>query len=353
MDFARSESDDIIAETIGRFAVDELRPRLREFEAARSVSKAVRDSYAALGFEALDLPEDAGGVGLGMISRIRTNRLLAEADAGAALALDRSAPAVYVIEAFGGIAALKSFEGMLGRPDSRFALIMDDGAGTSSGGHVEGEVAWVPATHADVLVGLGPHGAWVLQEGFAFKPVAGAALHAAGASRIRFAGTPLHAWHDPVLAARALAKVRLYYASLISGVLADAAGFSRSYALDRTAFGKPIAHHQALAFLIVDMHVAVERLGLLIEDAARAVDAGDDRAAGAAAAAFVEAVEASRFVGPNGVQILGGHGFMRDFPVEKAMRDARALGLLAGGYDAAREDAGAALTATIPLGVAA
>ena len=136
-------------------------------------------------------------------------------------------------------------------------------------------------------------------------------------------------------------------------MLADAAGFSRSYALDRTAFGKPIAHHQALAFLIVDLHIAVERVGLLIEDAARAIDAGDDRAAGAAAAAFVDAVEASRFVGPNGVQILGGHGFMRDFPVEKAMRDARALGLLAGGYDAAREDAGATLTATIPLGVAA
>jgi len=353
VDFTQSESDDIIAETIGRFAVDELRPRLREFEVARSVSKTVRDSYAALGFEALDLPEDAGGAGLGMISRVRINRLLAEADAGAALALDRFAPAVYVIEAFGGIAALKSFGAMLGRPDIRFALVMDDGAGASPGARVEGGAAWVPAMRADVLVGLGPQGAWVLQEGFSFEPVAGAALHAAGASRVRFAGTPILVWQDPASAARALAKVRLYYASLISGVLADAAGFSRMYALDRVAFGKPIAHHQALAFLIVDMHVAVERVGLLLEDAARAVDAGDDRAVGAAAAAFIDAVEVSRFVGPNGVQILGGHGFMRDFPVEKAMRDARALGLLAGGCDAAREDAGAALTATIPLGAAA
>jgi alkylation response protein AidB-like acyl-CoA dehydrogenase len=348
VDFAQSESDDIIAETIGRFAVDELRPRLREFEAARSVSKVVRDSYAALGFEALDLPEDAGGAGLGMLSRVRTNRLLAEADAGAALALDRFAPAVYVIEAFGGTAALKAFEALLGRPDIRFALVMDDGAGTAPGARVEGEAVWVPAAHADVLVGLGPHGAWVLQEGFAFEPVEGAALHAAGASRVRYAGAPVHAWHDPALAARALAKIRLYYASLIWGVVTDAARFSRTYALDRVAFGKPIAHHQALAFLIVDMYVAVERVGLLIEDAARAVDAADDRAVGAAAAAFVDAVEASRFVGSNGVQILGGHGFMRDFPVEKAMRDARALGLLAGGCDAAREDAGAALAA-IPL----
>jgi alkylation response protein AidB-like acyl-CoA dehydrogenase len=313
----------------------------------------VRESYATLGFEALDLPEDVGGAGLGMLSRVRTNRLLAEADAGAALALDRFAPAIYAIEAFGGPSALKSFVAMLASPDARLALVMDDGAGVSSGTRVEGEAAWVPAAQADGLVGLGPQGCWVLQDGFAFEPVAGAALHATGASRVRYSGTPVHAWHDPSGAARALAKIRLYYASLIWGVLSDAAGFSRSYALDRIAFGKPIAHHQALAFLIVDMHVAVERVGLLIEDAARAVDAADDWAIGAAAAAFADAVEVSRFVGSNGVQILGGHGFMRDFPVEKAMRDARALGLLAGGIDVAREDAGAALTATAALEAAA
>ena len=351
MDLAQ-ESDDIIARTIGRFAADELRPRLREFEAACSVSQPVRERYAALGFEALDLPEDAGGAGLGMLSRVRTNRLLAEADAGAALALDRFAPASYVIETFGGVAALKSFEAMCERPDIRFGLVLDGGAGGLAGARVVGEVAWLPAAHAEVLVGLGPQGAWVVQDGFAFEPVAGAALHAAGASRVRYAGAPVHSWHDPALAARALAKVRLYYASLIWGVLCDAAGFSRSYALDRIAFGKPIAHHQALAFLIVDMHIAVERVGLLIEDAARAIDDAEDRAISAAAAAFVDAVEASRFVGQNGVQILGGHGFMRDFPVEKAMRDCRALGLLAGGCDAAREDAGALLAATSPLGVA-
>ena len=64
------------------------------------------------------------------------------------------------------------------------------------------------------------------------------------------------------------------------------------------------------------------------------------------AQAFVEAVEASRFVGPNGVQILGGHRYMRDYPVEKYMRESRVLGLLLGGVDAAREQAGHALIDT-------
>jgi alkylation response protein AidB-like acyl-CoA dehydrogenase len=113
------------------------------------------------------------------------------------------------------------------------------------------------------------------------------------------------------------ARARLYAASLLVGVLRQAAEFSREYALEREAFGRPIAHH-------VDRGVACEA---------------------AAAAAFAEAVDASLLVGPNGVQILGGHGFVQDYPVEKYMRESRALGLVLGGLDAAREEAGRALCA--------
>lgn len=352
MNFSSNETDDMLAETIQRFAAEELRPSLREFEAARSVSRDVRERFEALGVAAVDLPEDLGGAGLGLSSRVKINRLLAEADAGAALALDRLGPAAYVIEAFGGRDLVKKYQDLIAsRPEARVALLVGVEAGTVREGAIRGEAAWIASESADVLVGLGREGAWVLESGFELEAVRGAALHAAGASRVRYEGKPSHVWHHPTLAARALAKIRLYYAALIWGVLSDAAGFSRSYALERVAFGKPIAHHQALAFLIVDMHIAIERVGLLIEDAARQIDAGMD-GTGAAASAFVDAVEASRFVGPNAVQILGGHGFMRDFPVEKAMRDSRALGLLAGGPDAARDDAGAALALANPMEVA-
>ena len=71
-----------------------------------------------------------------------------------------------------------------------------------------------------------------------------------------------------------------------------------------------------------------------------------------AASAFAEVIEVGRTIGPNGVQILGGHGFMADYPVEKHMREARALSLLHGGFDAAIEDAGQALIAQErPLGL--
>jgi alkylation response protein AidB-like acyl-CoA dehydrogenase len=118
--------------------------------------------------------------------------------------------------------------------------------------------------------------------------------------------------------------------------------------MDRVAFGRPIAHHQALAFLLIDMNTAVAGTRLLIQEAAwRADDAGytasrPAKAAAlceAAATAFAEAAEQGAFIGPNGVQVLGGLGFMQDYPVEKYMREARSLGLFYGGLDAARDDA--------------
>jgi alkylation response protein AidB-like acyl-CoA dehydrogenase len=79
-----------------------------------------------------------------------------------------------------------------------------------------------------------------------------------------------------------------------------------------------------------------------VHEAAWRIDEGLPCAAHAAAA-FAQCIEASRLIGPAGVQILGGHGFMADYPMEKAMRESRALGLWLGGFDAAIEDAGRAL----------
>ena len=110
------------------------------------------------------------------------------------------------------------------------------------------------------------------------------------------------------------------------------------------AFGRPIAHHQALAFLIADMASAVDAARLLAWDAAWRLERGED-ACEPCATAFLEAAEQAMFVTPNGVQILGGHGFMQDYPVEKLMREARVVGLWLGGVDAAREEAGRELAA--------
>ena len=105
--------------------------------------------------------------------------------------------------------------------------------------------------------------------------------------------------------------------------------------------------------MITDMRMALDAARLVVHEAAWRVDRGLACEA-EAASAFAECIEVSRSVGPNGVQILGGHGFMADYPVEKHMREARALGLLCGGFDAAIEEAGRALIehpAPLALGV--
>jgi alkylation response protein AidB-like acyl-CoA dehydrogenase len=195
---------------------------------------------------------------------------------------------------------------------------------------------------------LRPEGAVVVREGISLNRLRGAGLRAAGASELWLDGAPVHARLPGAAGAeRALARARLYAASLLLGVLRHAADFSRAYAQERVAFGRPIAHHQGLTFLITDMFMAVEGARLLIHEACWRAESGLPFA-GAAAAAFAEAVDASRLVGPAGVQILGGHGFMADYPMEKAMRESRALGLWVGGVDAAREDAGRALCGAPP-----
>jgi alkylation response protein AidB-like acyl-CoA dehydrogenase len=336
---------DLLVETARSFAEEELGPRLRDFEKARAVDGKVRASFSQIGLSGLELPESLGGAGLGPLARALVNEELAAADAGAAVALDPLGPALYPLQELGGEEAVRDLVLPLVERDGARAILVTSGEGDLrlEGAAVSGRVPWVPADRVDLLVVLQPDGAFAIRDGIGCEPVPGSGLRAAGASELRLKDAPVTArWRNASAAARALARARLYVASLLVGVLRQASEFSRNYALERVAFGRPIAHHQALAFLITDMRAAVDGARLLLHEAAWQLDRG---LAGEvpAAAAYAEAVEASRFVGPNGVQILGGHGFIQDYPVEKYMREARALGLMLGGIDAAREDAGQAL----------
>jgi len=342
--FALIEEYEILLNSVRAFAGEKLRPNLRASEADRGVSGEVRIAFNGLGLDMLQLPEALGGAALGMQARVLVNRELAKADAGAALALDRIGAALFVLDAFGGQEALERFVlPVLSSPEKRVALVLEDDCTLDfDDGRIKATLPWVPSETADLVVGLGSDRAWAMDTGIAFLPIRGAGLRAAGAAELQLEGPLTATWSSRDAASDALAKIRLYIASLLAGVLYDAVEFSRAYGMERVVFGRPVAHHQAMAFLMVDMHTAIERAWLLIEEAACRMDFGE-AAHAEAAAAFVEAVEASRFIGPNAVQILGGHGFMADFPMEKAMRESRALGLLAGGVDRAREDAAARL----------
>ena len=343
VDFSIDDDLALVLETARRFAQERLAPTQRDAESARGVTDALRAEVREIGFDRIDWPDAVGGAGLGTLARARMLEELSAGCPGASLALLPMGSVAHALMAFGGETELQSrAEQLTAKPGARALLVFDHrGALTLEAGRLSGILPWMPADRIDLLAVLTRDRLLLVTEGIALTPVTGSGLRAAGASEVRLVAAPVAAnWSDPAAAEQALAHARLHLAALLVGQMHAAAEYARHYALERVAFGKPIAHHQAIAFLIVDMHSAVDTARQLVHEAAWRLDAeAVGNATAAAAAAFIEAAESALFIGANAVQLLGAAGFMRDYPVEKHMRELRALGLLLGGADAARDDA--------------
>ena len=97
---------------------------------------------------------------------------------------------------------------------------------------------------------------------------------------------------------------------------------SLAYAKDRQAFGKPLAEHQAIAFMLADMATEIDAARLLVWDAAASLDRGEKLPVKASIAKLF-ASEIATKAGLNAIQIHGGYGYTKDIPVERYMRDAK------------------------------
>jgi alkylation response protein AidB-like acyl-CoA dehydrogenase len=105
--------------------------------------------------------------------------------------------------------------------------------------------------------------------------------------------------------------------------------FCVPYTKERVAFDEPIAKKQSIAFRLADMHIEQHALRMLVWRAASLLEHGEDGTQ-AAWQARSYAAEKSMWIADNGVQVLGGHGFIREHPVEMWFRNARTLGVLDG-----------------------
>jgi acyl-CoA dehydrogenase len=118
-------------------------------------------------------------------------------------------------------------------------------------------------------------------------------------------------------------------AALAVGVARAALKYATSYARERQQFGAPIITNQGVSFMLADMAMKVEASRLLSWQAAWSADQGN-RATIKSAMAKCFASDAAMEVTTNAVQIFGGYGYMRDYPVEKLMRDAKLLQIYEG-----------------------
>ena len=127
-----------------------------------------------------------------------------------------------------------------------------------------------------------------------------------------------------------LASMRVATAAAAVGVANAAFEYSKNYAKEREAFGVKIAQKQAIAFMLAEMRTEIEASRLLTWEAAWKLDQGKDDAFVEAYLAATGAADMATMVTDRAVQILGGHGYIREHPVEMWMRNGRGFAMFTG-----------------------
>jgi acyl-CoA dehydrogenase len=131
------------------------------------------------------------------------------------------------------------------------------------------------------------------------------------------------------LAMMTLDRTRPGVSAMAVGIAQAAFEYARDYAKERVQFGVPIAMHQAIQFMIADMATKVEAARLLTWKSAALLDAGE-RNTLASSHAKRFAADSAMEVTVDAVQVYGGYGFIKEYPVEKLMRDAKIMQLYEG-----------------------
>ncbi|MEQ9499647.1 MAG: acyl-CoA dehydrogenase family protein [Deltaproteobacteria bacterium] len=355
--FELDEAQALFAKTASDFARDRFRPAARSAEADGRAADALTAEYTSLGFGALDLPEVIGGLGQGLATRAVVEEALAFGDLGLTLAMPNPGPFADALLALGNdddrqrhLAPLveagrrggllwsevkpraRTFSTVAREVDGGYAIFGRKAHAVAArevasfvvfarmerkDGEVRPAAFVVPADADGVRVG---------------EPIRGLGLQAAPTCEVTLEDVVVDADHrlaaaDEDFDGRVVtmwSRIAIVAAARSVGLASAAFEYARAYAAEREAFGKPIAHFQGLAFLIADMATRVEVMRALVMRAAWAFDTNAKDRTKYAAMAAAECHEGAMFVANQGVQVLGGAGFVRDHLSEKWMRDARA-----------------------------
>lgn len=367
----------MVRDSVAQFAERTLRPRIREFEKARGLPDDVLEAAHAMGLPMAAFPEAVGGAGLGVVTQVLIEEELAYGDPGAAFAL--SGPGAYgwaallfggpeagkrLIAPFAGEGAHRRFGAVAwgerkAAPDRAGMTTLAERVAERAGAGwvLRGEKAYVlnadrassfiVFAQVDAAKGWDGLGAFVVPrdaKGLRVLPrVDTLGLDAASFGGVALDGVEVpdnarlaHAG-DPKRLAAFFATQGLLVAARGVGLARAAFETTRDYCEQRKAFGKPIGHFQAVAFTLADRSMDLEgaramvwRAAALWDAVAKAAEGADERAALLHSAwAISFALEAAMRAGDDAVQLHGGSGFMRDYPVEKWMRDAKQLQLCA------------------------
>ena len=121
------------------------------------------------------------------------------------------------------------------------------------------------------------------------------------------------------------------------GIAQGALDEALNYAHSRVQFGKPISSFQGIQFMLADMATQIEAARALVYAVSRMIDSGAKRFSKESAMAKLMASDVAMWVTTDAVQIFGGYGYMKDYPVEKMMRDAKITQIYEGTNQIQRE----------------
>jgi len=357
--FEVTEEQQIARDSLHEFADSALRPIARECDEASALPQSFLDEAWQLGLVSTQLPEAFGGGGepRSPITNALVLEELAWGDVGLALAAVAPAAFAFAVADFGTDAQKRALLPLFCGPRFHAAALAVIEPGPAAD-------AALPRTLAE------PKGAgFVLSGSRRFVPLADRASHFLVTARNnggvdlfvvpRDAAGLRIAEPDPKLGLRALptaslelervevpgearlggaagCDVRRILDASRTAIAVALVGLSRGvldyvipYAKEREAFGQAIARKQSIAFRLADMHIETESMRWLCWKAASQLEQGLP-ATRAAHHAHAYAAEQAMWIADEGVQVLGGHGFIREHPVEMWYRNARTLSVLEG-----------------------
>jgi alkylation response protein AidB-like acyl-CoA dehydrogenase len=346
IDFEQTEEQKLIVETVRQFSANEIRPRARECDEQRKLPDDVLSQAHELGLVANALPADAGGGGeRSAVTGVLVAEELAHGDLAIALAVLSPSLLALPIAEFGSdeqrAARLPAFCGArfvpgalaLVEPRLRFDPFHPETRARRDGKDwiLDGAKCFVPwiGGGADVLVvassDAGPGGWLVPREaaGLRAQPERNMGLQALPTVELALDGVrvPASARLEIDLR-RVLCQGRVGLAAAAVGVARASFEIARDYARQREAFGAPIATKQAIAFKLADMAIEIDGARLLVWEAAWRLDEGGD-VLREATLAYHQAKRVALEVSDGAVQVLGGHGYTREYLPEMHLRNAR------------------------------
>ncbi len=358
-DLTPSEDQQMIVETVSEFAAEQLRPAAAEADEKLSPPDGLLTRAAELGVTLIGIPEELGGAGAER--SVVTNALVAEAlahgDLGLAVAVlapsavsnalvlwgDAQQQADYLPEFVGENVPAAALALLESKPLFDPFKPATKARRTPGGYQLDGVKSLVPrAGQAELFVvsadleGRGP--ALFLVEsstkGVSIEADPAMGLRGAATGKLHLEKVSLPAGAllgggSPDVFTEAVRLSRLGWAALATGTAKAVLDYVIPYVNERTAFGEPISHRQAVAFSVADIAIELEGMRLVMLRAAARAEQGKPFAREVALARKLAADKGMR-IGSAGVQLLGGHGFVKEHPVERWYRDLRAIGVLEG-----------------------